>query len=279
MAALPRIANFPGVMLAHGYDPAKHDPTGWLASEKLDGVRAIWNGETFLTRTAVQIFAPSWFTAQLPQGVILDGELFMGRGKFQATSGAVRRNNVNHPNWDEITYQVFDCPKEPGDLRKRLHRAQNLLKGIALPGPIRCPIVNQETIRSRDHLDSLLRYFLDLGGEGLIIRDPSAAWIATRAHTMLKVKVQDDMDAVVCGYTPGEGRHVGRVGALVCEVWRSNKADGIRFNCGTGLSDQDRDSPPPIGSIIRVGHHGLTDASIPRFPSFLGVRAESNKGA
>ena len=38
------------VMLAHNYDPDKHNPTGWLMSEKLDGVRCYWDGTTMYTR-------------------------------------------------------------------------------------------------------------------------------------------------------------------------------------------------------------------------------------
>ena len=43
----PAVQNKDGciaVMLAQNYDPAKHDPTGWLMSEKLDGVRCYWDG-------------------------------------------------------------------------------------------------------------------------------------------------------------------------------------------------------------------------------------------
>lgn len=275
MPAKPRIADFPGVMLAHGYDPGKHDPTGWLASEKLDGVRAIWNGTMFLTRTAVQIFAPEWFTRNLPHNTILDGELFMGRGKFQRTSGAVRRNNVAHPDWKEIEYHVFDMPRHKSEcLYDRLSAVCPLIRDCKS-----AVIVIQQPIENRNHLNEMLRAVLARGGEGLIIRHPRGRWIATRSNEMLKVKVQDDMDAVVVGYTPGEGKHTGRVGALECKEWRCGPGSPrpeelASFNCGTGLTDEDRNHPPEIGSLIRVGHHGLTDAGLPRFPSFLGVRIE-----
>ena len=38
------------VMLAQTYDPDRDDPTGWLMSEKLDGVRCYWDGSTLYTR-------------------------------------------------------------------------------------------------------------------------------------------------------------------------------------------------------------------------------------
>ena len=44
------------VMLAHNYDPEKHDVTGWLMSEKLDGVRCYWNGKSMYTRNGNPFF-------------------------------------------------------------------------------------------------------------------------------------------------------------------------------------------------------------------------------
>jgi len=32
------------VMLAHCYEPDKHDPSDWLMSEKMDGIRCYWSG-------------------------------------------------------------------------------------------------------------------------------------------------------------------------------------------------------------------------------------------
>ncbi|MBI3408975.1 MAG: DNA ligase, partial [Planctomycetes bacterium] len=58
-----------------------------------------------------------------------------------------------------------------------------------------------------------------------------------------------------------------RLGALVAEL-----PDGTQFAVGTGLSDAARNSPPPIGSIITFKYQELTDAGVPRFPSFVGVR-------
>ena len=37
-------------MLAQTYDPDRDDPTGWLMSEKLNGVRCYWDGSTLYTR-------------------------------------------------------------------------------------------------------------------------------------------------------------------------------------------------------------------------------------
>ena len=54
------------MMLANKYDPAVHDPKGWLISEKLDGVRCYWDGKTMWTRNGNLFYPPDWFVKELP---------------------------------------------------------------------------------------------------------------------------------------------------------------------------------------------------------------------
>jgi DNA ligase-1 len=48
--------------------------------------------------------------------------------------------------------------------------------------------------------------------------------------------------------------------------------DGTRFNVGTGFSDAERESPPPIGCVITYRYQELSEAGVPRFPSFVAIR-------
>jgi DNA ligase-1 len=68
-------------MLAENYNPEKHDPSGWLMSEKLDGVRCYWNGSVMYTRNGNHFYAPKWWKEKLPK-MALDGELFTKRDDF-----------------------------------------------------------------------------------------------------------------------------------------------------------------------------------------------------
>jgi DNA ligase-1 len=86
----------------------------------------------------------------------------------------------------------------------------------------------------------------------------------------LKVKSFKDDEARVVGHVPGAGRHKGRTGALEVEL-----RNGKRFNVGTGLSDAERESPPPVGSIITFRYQELSDDGVPRFPSYVGVRIDA----
>ena len=51
------------------------NPTGWIMTEKYDGMRMYWNGSSFYTRQGRKIKVPESITKQMPR-VPLDGELW-----------------------------------------------------------------------------------------------------------------------------------------------------------------------------------------------------------
>src|SRR5262249_25467900 len=79
------------LLLAEAWDNSQN-PEGWWMSEKLDGVRAYWDGEQFLSRQGHLYHAPDWFTAGLPK-LPLDGELWLDRKAFQRAVSIVRRQD------------------------------------------------------------------------------------------------------------------------------------------------------------------------------------------
>ena len=100
--------NAPNVLLAQEYKTGI-DVTQYLISEKFDGVRAIWDGSAFHTRQGNVIHAPEWFTKNLPK-TPLDGELWLGRGQFDALSGAVRKDVPIMQNGRELLTMFLSCP-------------------------------------------------------------------------------------------------------------------------------------------------------------------------
>jgi DNA ligase-1 len=112
----------------------------------------------------------------------------------------------------------------------------------------------------------LLRNVED-GAEGLVLHRADALWIAGRSDALRKLKTIPDEDARVISYLPGKGRHLGRMGALVLEM-----PSGQRFALGTGFSDAQRDTPPPLGAFVTYCYRDRTPAGVPRFASFLRVR-------
>jgi DNA ligase-1 len=252
----------PPLLLAERWDGVA-DLAGWWMSEKLDGVRAYWTGTKFLSRLGNEFHVPEWFRQDLPTEP-LDGEFWIDRKKFQRTVGIVRRQDRSDL-WKEVHFQVFDAPEGGTEFEERLRTIQRIVKKNQ-PPHVRAH--EHSLCRDLDHLRSELARIEALGGEGLMLRQPGSMYQAGRSATLLKVKSFHDAEARVVGHEPGAGRHKGRLGALQVAL-----PDGTRFSVGTGFSDAERENPPAIGSTISFRYQELTDAGVPRFPSYLGVRA------
>lgn len=256
----------PPVLLAHKWE-VDIDINGWWLSEKLDGVRAYWDGKQFLSRLGNRFYPPPWFVEGFPDHP-LDGELWGGRKLFQRTVGIVKRQDQS-PLWKELLYVVFDAPGHGGEFEERLAHAKTVIEG----GKLQYARVHEHYVcEGHEHLKSELEKVEALGGEGLMARKPKSKYEAGRSNTLLKVKSFKDAEARVVDHAAGAGRHKGRLGALIVEL-----ADGTRFNVGTGFSDDERENPPEIGSIITFRYQELSDGGVPRFPSYVGVRLDADK--
>ncbi|MEQ1505632.1 MAG: DNA ligase [Myxococcota bacterium] len=254
----------PPVLLAERWDPGQHDPTGWWSSEKLDGVRAYWDGQQFLSRLGNRFLAPAWFVEGLPDHP-LDGELWGGRKRFQETVSTVRRASGGD-RWKELAFVVFDAPAHDGPFEDRIATASTVLSERA---PY-ARTLEQVACRGIDHLKDELARVEALGGEGLMLRRPGSRYEVGRSSTLLKVKNFYDAEAVVIGHVAGAGKHRGRLGSLLVET-----AEGVKFNVGTGFSDAERGDPPPIGALITYRYQELTKDRVPRFPSYVGIRIDA----
>lgn len=253
----------PPILLAHKWG-LDHDPTGWWMSEKLDGIRAYWDGEAFVSRLGNRFFAPDWFVEDLPADT-LDGELWVGRKMFQRTTSIVRSGAAGQ-EWKSVTYVVFDAPNARGGFEARLAHAQKVLNKAGAP---HARWLEHAKCEGLDHLREELRRVEALGGEGLMLRRPGSTYEVGRSTSLLKVKTFHDTEARVVGHAPGTGKHKGKLGALVCEL-----PGGVRFNVGTGFSDAERADPPAIGAVITFRYQELSDDGVPRFPSYVGERVD-----
>jgi DNA ligase-1 len=257
-------SSVPPILLAQSWDNTA-DLAGWWMSEKLDGVRAYWDGQQFLSRQGNVYHAPDWFAEQLPP-VPLDGELWLARKSFQRTVSIVRRQDKSE-HWREISFLIFDAPSVSEAFEKRQEYLREALARCRA-GHLR--LHAQEPCRDVEHLREELLRVEALGGEGLMLRQPGSHYEVGRSSTLLKVKTFHDDQARVVEHLPGAGRHEGRLGALGVVL-----ADGTRFSVGTGFSDAQRANPPPIGSTITFRYQELSDRGVPRFPSFVRLRADA----
>lgn len=259
--ANPAHAPMPPPMLATSFR-AGIDIAGYLVSEKLDGVRARWDGRELLTRAGNRIDAPAWFTAGWPTQPI-EGELWIGRGKFQQVSDLARALQADASAWRQVRFMAFDLPSSSQPFASRTRELRVLVEQVALPQLQR---ISQLNFATRAQLDAWLDAVASGGGEGLMLHHALAHYRAGRSDDLLKYKRWDDAEARVVGYRAGKGKYVGMVGALLVQ-----DAHGRYFALGSGLRDADRTRPPAIGTRVTFRYNGLTAKGTPRFARFQRV--------
>ena len=207
---------------------------GWLASEKIDGIRALWDGSQFISRNGIVFAVPDWFKAGMPD-CPLDGELFAG--SLGLTISATQAGR-----WQEVTFHAFDAPS--GD-----KFADRVAKLAVMPLPAHCEVVRHwstgtlAAIRKADEIAGA-------GGEGLVVRDPSEPYVAGRSSAALKIKPSRSAEMIVHGYH-GKG---------IIGDWL-----GVTVKLNTGEKVE-------LGDRVTFAFSGVTDNGIPRCPSFVALR-------
>jgi DNA ligase-1 len=162
---------------------------------------------------------------------------------------------------------VFDLPAHPGRFTERIQAYQALVQQLNRPW---LQAVPQERVDSHTELMERLDRLVKAGGEGLMLHRGDSFYRAERNNDLLKVKTYEDAEARVLQQLPGQGRHAGRMGALLVET-----ADGVRFRLGTGFTDAQRDHPPAEGTWVTYRFRGLNESGVPRFASFVRVRPDA----
>lgn len=241
------------------------DLSGWLVSEKYDGVRAYWDGQRLLSRSGYPIRLPDGFTRGWPDQP-LEGELWLGPGRFDALSALIRRASAPAQAWQDVRFMLFDLPRWPAPFAERHVQLQRL---IAHAPARHLEVVQQQVVADTAALEARLAEVLAAGGEGLMLHRATALYQPRRSTDLRKFKPFQDAEARVVAWLPGQGKYQGMLGALLVE-----RDDGVRFRLGSGFSDQQRRHPPAIGSLITYRYNGLTRHGKPRFARFLRLRPD-----
>ncbi len=254
----------PRLMLATRYHDGVQVPDYWI-SEKLDGVRGYWDGHQLRTRSGQRINPPTWFTLGWPK-MAMDGELWMGRGRFDETSALIRAYKPDEASWKQVHFMVFDLAGHAGTFDARVLRMR-ALAGKTTNGSLRP--VTQFRLGNTAELNARLKQVVAAGGEGLMLHHHQARYRIGRSEELLKLKIHEDEEARVVAHTAGKGKYAGMLGALVLQL-----PDGRRFRLGTGFTDAQRAAPPPVGSLVTFRYNGLTSKGLPRFARFMRVRMD-----
>lgn len=238
--------------------------SGWLMSEKLDGIRAYWDGKNLLSREGKVINAPKYFTQKLPP-FELDGELWSKRGDFENIQSIVL-DQTPSDKWSQIRYMIFEVPYASGNFEKRLQKARKYIEDNKIS---HIKIIEQKILKSTKDLDLFLEDIIKNGGEGAMIKDGSKEYFKGRSDFLLKAKKAQDMEAEVIGYKKGNKKYEGVMGSLHVKL-----KTGVEFFIGSGFSDEIRKNPPKIGEIVTFKYYGFTKGGKPKFASFMRVRRD-----
>jgi len=237
--------------------------TGWAMSEKLDGIRAVWNGKELISRNAKPLNPPVWFTRDFPP-FALDGELWSFRGDFEHIVSIVNSHDSNI-SWRELKYHVFEVPEQEGGLLRRLEVLQAYLQEHPNKN-IR--IIKQVTIKDQAHAKAFFDEVVANKGEGVVIRDKTQKYYTGRTSHSLKYKPFIDDECKVVSITEGEGKFKGLMGSIRCDF------KGKIIKIGSGFSDKERRFPPKVGALVSFKYYGLTGLGNPKYPVYLRVRSD-----
>lgn len=277
------------------------------------------------TRGGKVIHAPDWFLNQLPNFMV-DGELWLGRGKFQEMR-SFASTLIPDDRWKAVKYMIFDKPSPSvvfadGDVamsaditvpfrgvlewynKQRglnnpeyqlmsFHDSYNFLRGriketdnVLVHSQIKLPASEEE---ARKEIQDLLETVTAMEGEGLMIRDPWAAWRPNRVYSILKIKKVKIEEARVIGYTTGRetekgSQHRGRMGALIVDykgqrlklsgfnhseryLYSTNSDDAYQWawdhpeeECPEWITNHNF----PRNTVVALQYRELTDDGIPK---------------
>jgi len=255
--------------IQHGLSFEKHKSTNreislYYISEKLDGMRGYWDGEQLFTRQGNLINSPIWFTQGWPTKP-MDGELWIKPDSFQETISCVRKY-IAGQCWQKVHFMIFDLPKHGGRFAERVQRMQNISLQTSSPY---LKAIKQYKVSNLTELDNRLNQVINNKGEGLMLHLASAYYHIGRTASLLKLKKHQDGEAMVIEHISGRGKYQHMLGAIKVKT-----SEGIIFKIGSGFTEQERTTPPAIGTLITYKYNGLTKAGKPRFARFWRIRAE-----
>jgi len=279
------------------------------------------------------IIAPDWFLNTLP-ACFLDGELWAGRGNFQLCrsicAGDVpdprfnqikyavysapqpqdlfRTGEIKNPNmycmidatacWDYLKDKLIDYE---GDFL--FSPAENFRQELAFMAQVFeaqnkfCFPLHQEELPMSDahiRVARRLEAVIQLGGEGVVLRDPDSCWSPKRHLGILKWKPYLDAEAIITGFTSGRettkgSRLRGSIGALITnynekrlelsgltdEERRFATADQSLYafeHPGEEMPNSFRGACFKVGQRVTFKYRELTDDGIPKEACFFRKR-------
>lgn len=298
MAITKKVQEVFSPMLAVNYEKVKSLRYPKMGSPKLDGIRAVVQNGTIVSRNLKPIkndFIRDLLSNPVLEG--LDGELIVGDPTAEdvfrtSTSGVMTKEGE-----PDFKFCVFDKYHPTARFEDRLDMAGEALDKFGLQY---LSLVPHYHIRDEGDIDEYESSFLEAGYEGMMLRCPDGLYKQGRAtpteQTLLKVKRFSDAEAIVVGYVEeqtnkhlekvqdingewarptGKGTTIGK-GSLGKLLVRDPKT-GVEFGVGSGFTKEEREllwkNPESlIGKIAKYKFFQVGVKDAPRFPVFIGFR-------
>jgi bifunctional non-homologous end joining protein LigD len=202
----------------------KYDGDRLLAYKEGDRVRLLSRNGKARTRRFPGIAAA--IASLQARTLILDGEVVVFDSK-----GVSRFQLLQQDNADAV-YAIFDCLFHNGkDLRQQ---PLSVRRGI-----MKSAIGSSRMLIPSHRLDAngleAFRTAKRRGYEGLVAKDPSSPYVEARSTKWLKVKVHQEEEFVICGYTKPAGARQ-HFGALLLGAYGENKLHYVG-KVGTGFDE------------------------------------------
>lgn len=240
-------------------------PQSFVYSEKLDGVRAFWDGKNLYSKGGKLLTPPSFFTQNFPPFAI-EGELWSKRGDFENIV-SILKSTKKKEKWRELKFYIFEVPNQQGGILKRLEVLEAYL--ASQPAPF-ISIIPQLPLNTLQALQDALSAITQAGGEGVVVREKDAPYYTGRNKKAMKLKLYEDRECKITSYVQGKGKFENLVGSIIC-------LDGdVEFKIGSGMSEDFRKNPPKVGTIITYKYFGLNKNKLPKFPVFLRIRSDES---
>lgn len=248
-----------------------------VAQPKLDGIRCIaWRrGQTvsFTSRNGTPFVGLGFLVPELlgmmPDGAMWDGELFNIHLSLQEISSLVRRSVNMKPEEvaAHIQFHVFDAIEEDIGFADRYAELFNLVRET---GSVR--LVPWDQVTSEEHCTALLDKYMSEGYEGLMVRGMDSMYLPEhRSQDLLKYKLMQDEEFMICGYRRGSGKDKD-IPIFEC-VTEAGKKFSARME-GTYAANKERllIADSLVGKYLTVRFQEYTPDGAPEFPVGVEIR-------
>lgn len=233
---------------------------------KLDGIRAISDGEELWSRAGKPLTVPTHIIEQLPDFIsnYSDGELYVHGWTFQRVTAAVKKMREDTLL---LQYHVYDRPDPELSFEERFVNwtpvnTENIIK-------VETVLLNNETELEVYEADCVAR-----GYEGAIVRNAAGLYeYGHRSYDLQKIKRFQDAEFKIIDTTDGVGRDKNAI------IFRCETEKGLVFDVRPAVSYELRykmweKRDQYIGKLLTVKFFEYTEDGIPRFPVGLHLREE-----